>query len=301
MLKIDKRRLLIIVVLLAVLGWLGSSGVATWKLTRRPLPPFAEPPPEVDWGRLEPHRLTTSDGQQIGAWLARGDSSRGCVLMAHGIGACRAEFLPLIEFLAGEGFTTMTISLRAHGDSSGAANDFGYGARHDLIAAVEFLEAEFPDRRIFVVGRSMGAAAALFAAEELGDRVAGYLLESPYKGLKTAAGRRLQGLPPLLNRIAYAGLQVWSRAFLPVSAEQIAPAKHAEFIPQHVPVVVLAGGEDREAPPDEVRATFEQVRSHGKFIVFEGVAHAQIYQRSPDRYHETLLELIAAAENGPNE
>ena len=52
------------------------------------------------------------------------------------------------EVLAGEGLTTMTISLRAHGDSSGQRTSFGYGARHDLIAAVEFLEREFPGRPI---------------------------------------------------------------------------------------------------------------------------------------------------------
>ena len=108
----------------------------------------------------------------------------------------------------------LAITLRAHGDSTGEVNDIGWGARHDVVAAVEFLRKKFPGRPVFVVGRSMGAAAAIFAAEELKTDVAGYFLEQPYKDLTSAVWNRLQNhLPPVLDWVAYCGMRLWRRRF----------------------------------------------------------------------------------------
>ena len=93
--------------------------------------------------------------------------------------------LPVMQWLAEAGFTALAISLRGHGDSTGDVIDFGWSARYDVAAAVAFLEKECPQQPIYIVGRSMGAAAAIFAAGELKDRVAGYFLEQPYKDLRT--------------------------------------------------------------------------------------------------------------------
>ncbi|HEV3343626.1 MAG TPA: hypothetical protein VG125_24855, partial [Pirellulales bacterium] len=49
--------------------WLGSSAMVTWRLTRRSKPPFAEPAADISWAAVEGRRLTTGDGQQVGAWL----------------------------------------------------------------------------------------------------------------------------------------------------------------------------------------------------------------------------------------
>ena len=59
-----------------------------------------------------------------------------------------------------------------------------------MIAAVEFLERHRPGKPIVVLGASLGAAAAVFASGELAHRVQGYILESPYKDLKTAVRNR---------------------------------------------------------------------------------------------------------------
>ncbi len=82
--------------------------------------------------------------------------------------------------------------MRAHGDSSGEFNDIGYSARLDVVAAVEFLERRRPARPILIHGTSLGAAAATFAAEELGHRVHGYVLECPYRDLRTAVWNRAE-------------------------------------------------------------------------------------------------------------
>jgi uncharacterized protein len=172
-----KLGLLVLGVLLT-LWLLASLAVASW-LTRRLQPPFPEPVPAADWGKFETHRLKTCDAQEIGAWLIVGAGDAPSVLLIHGIGASRSACLSRARMLAAEGYSVLMISLRAHGASTGDFNDMGYSARHDIVAAVEFLERRRPGNPIIVHGLSMGAAAAVFASGELAHRIKGYSWRAP--------------------------------------------------------------------------------------------------------------------------
>jgi len=286
-------------ILLAVLAaglavWLVSSGVVTRKLTRRDRPPFAEPATSVHWSEAEGHRLATSDGQVIGAWLVRHPDPRGCVLVLHGNGSSRSARLSVMELAWSHGYSVMAISLRCHGDSTGEVNDLGWSARHDVIAAVGFLEQECPRQPVYVVGQSLGAAAAILASQQLGDRVSGYLLEQPYRDLPNAAWNRLQNsLLPVLDWIAYVGLSLWSVVFLPADARQHSPYDMITQIPAGVPIVIATGSADRHARIEEVQALFQQVESHARLVVFRGAEHESLCRYDPELYEQALLECLS--------
>ena len=291
--KFRKRRILVIAALAGLVIWLGASALVAWKFTRRSSPPFPEPPPEVAWANLEGHLLETSDGQQLGAWFVRGEPQKGCVLLLHGNGSSRRQMLPVMQCLAEARFTVLAISLRAHGDSTGRINDLGWSARHDVTAAVGFLQKECPQRPIYIVGRSLGAAAAIFAAGELKGQVAGYFLEQPYKDIKSAAWNRLQHyLPPVLDWIAYGGLRLWAPVFLPVAPDQLSTYDHIQDIPESVPVVFVTGSADRHAHLDEVTAMYTRVEPHAKLVVFDGAQHVDLDRVDPELYRTTLLDFL---------
>jgi alpha-beta hydrolase superfamily lysophospholipase len=289
-----KLWLLLLGVLLTV-RLLASLAVA-YRFTRRPQPPFPEPLPATDWGKFEPHRLKTSDGQEIGAWLVVGAGDAPSVLLIHGIGASRSACLSRAKMLATQGFWVLMISLRAHGDSTGDFNDMGYSARHDLVAAVEFLERRRPGKPIIVHGLSMGGAAAVFASSELAHRVQGYILESPYRNLKVAVWHRIENtLPRLLDRIAYLGLLIVSPLVLPELA-RTSPAEAISGIPADVPVLILAGADDPVARPDEARAILDRVRSHGRLVLFEHAGHMNFPETYRDQYRRSVLGFLRELE-----
>jgi pimeloyl-ACP methyl ester carboxylesterase len=235
------RRGLIITAVLAVV-WLLSSLAVAYALTCRHGPRTAEGTPEISDWELESHRLKTSDGEELGAWFVEGMKDGPSVLILHGHKGRRWNSLRLGRLLSLHGCSILMISHRAHGDSTGEFDDVGYSARRDVLAGVELLERRRPGRPVIVDGNSLGSAAAIFAAGELGHRVAAYILESPYQDLKIAVWNRIENaLPRGLSHVAYGGLRLVSPLFLP-HLDAISPVNAIGAIPADVPVLILAGG-----------------------------------------------------------
>jgi alpha-beta hydrolase superfamily lysophospholipase len=271
-----------------VVLWLMISFAAAYRLTHRPRARFAEPAPRVAWGTLENLRIDTGDGQTLGAWFADGRTDAPSVLVLHGNKGSRFNSLPRAGTFAARGCAVLLISMRAHGDSTGEFHDIGFSARHDVLAAVTFLEARRPGRPVIVMGTSMGSAAAAFAAGELGHRVQGFILESPYRDLKTAVWNRTNlYLPPVLSHVAYLGLRLVGPLFLP-DLDEISPFKAVAEIPDDVPVLILTGAGDRLARPEEAEALFTQVRAHGQLIVFPDSGHANLPESAPLLFRQTI-------------
>ena len=299
--SVRRRRLISwgIALLLMVGSWMGVSWFVAHKLTQRHQPIFAEPVPKVAWGQVEALRITARDGAELGAWYVPGRVDAPSVLLLHGNGGSRKHSLSRAEMLLAErGCSVLMVSLRAHGDSTGDYNDIGYGARHDVVAAVEWLERRNPGRPIVIHGMSMGAAAATFASRELGHRVRGYILESPYQDLKTAVWNRVDNaLPDGFDWLAYRGLMAASWWVVP-HLDQISPVEAIAGVPDDVPVLILAGDLDRMARPDEARALWEKVKTHGNLHLFETADHVQMFGTDPVRFRMAVLGLIDAVVRG---
>ncbi len=272
--------------------WLVSSLFAAYKLTRRPHTLIAEPPPAVTWAAIESVRLHTCDGLELGAWYMPGKADGPSVLVLHGFRSNREESLPLAEMLSREGCSVLAISLRAHGDSAGDYNDIGYSARHDVVAAVDWLEKRRPGKPVFVQGTSMGAAAAIYAAEELQTRVRGYILECPYRDIRSAVRTRTVAyLPWPLDYAAYTGLNLVGPIFMP-DIDRMSPLNAVSSIPKTVPVLVMAGGRDNRALPDDVKAIYERIESHARLLVFPNAGHGDLIGPGGETYRAAVVELL---------
>jgi pimeloyl-ACP methyl ester carboxylesterase len=281
--------------LVLVCGWLVSSAAVVWVTTtrRRPVVPEAPPVGVGEWGAVETVRLRTSDGQELGAWFAPGEPGRAAAVLLHGNGGSRTGQVELMNELMANGYGCLAVTLRAHGDSTGEENDFGWSARHDVLAATEFVERRRPGESIVLVGTSMGAVASIFAAGELGARVGGYLLEAPYRDLISAVeDRTVYYLPPGLDRLAFEGLRLWGPAFLEADPEIIRPIDYVGQFPPEVAAIFLAAGEDPMAPPGDVRELERLCSANSRLEMFPGVGHVELFRVDPERYTALVRALL---------
>lgn len=277
-----------------LVGWLGTSAMAAWSLTARPDPRHEERMPS--WLRASEVRLATRDGEQIGAWFHPGAPERAVVIFLHGMGGSRASLALSAQRVAMEGNGFLALSLRSFGDSSGSALDFGWSSRADLVAAVDFAERAKPGAPLVVVGQSLGAAAAIFAAPELGERVDGYVLEAPYLDLERACRNRLEhALVTPFDELAYAGLELWAPLFLPVDISEVSPAEHVARFPAGMPALFVAGAFDEEAPVADVRELTRLCSGAAELVVLDQRDHFDLWTLD-ERHFELWLDFLARIE-----
>jgi pimeloyl-ACP methyl ester carboxylesterase len=98
------------------------------------------------------------------------------VICVPGMGDLRAEYRFLAPQLAAAGLRAVSMDVRGHGQSSVDWNDYSVaGVGRDIIALIRCLDAG----PAFVVGTSMAAGAAVFAAAEAPEIVRGLALLGP--------------------------------------------------------------------------------------------------------------------------
>ena len=99
------------------------------------------------------------------------------IVCVPAMGDLRAEYRFLAPFLAEAGFRVVTMDVRGHGETSAAWPDYSVAAiGADIIALVQHLNAG----PAIIIGTSMAAGAAVWAAAEAPEAIAGLVLVGPF-------------------------------------------------------------------------------------------------------------------------
>ncbi len=137
--------------------------------------------------------MTTQFLQHDGGRIAYEVSGSGpLVLCVPSMGDLRQEYRFLTPHLTAAGYCVVAMDLRGHGESSTQWDDFSVaGIGSDIVALIRHLQAGLA----LLVGDSMAAGAAVWAAAEAPDLVARLVLMGAFvRGESTAANRLLYSL-----------------------------------------------------------------------------------------------------------
>ncbi len=198
------------------------------------------------------------DGVRLHGWYIAPNDPRGQVLLwAHGNAgnvSHRTENIALIKDRLGAG--VFIFDYRGYGKSAGRPSEEGLYA--DGRAAHAWLLKRIPPERVFLYGRSLGAAVAVkLAAEGKGAR--GLILESPFEST-VAMGKKM--LP-----------------FLPVGWIVSQKFDNAAMIPTiHIPLLILHGDADEIVPHHQGKRLYKAARMNDKrFFTIQGAGHNDTY------------------------
>ena len=196
-------------------------------------------------GRIDIHRrIETRDNVLLDVWAIRSrkESSRGTVVLLHGLWDSKARLYGLGQQLADRGFDVILPDNRCHGRSNGTYITWGAREKHDVATIVDVLTAkESLSSRIYVFGVSMGGCIAVqYGAHD--DRCAGVMAVAP------AAGAR-QVLRRMFPLMSLAGVDATRQAVEELAGfdiDQASAVKAASRL--NCPLLVVHGRLDLTVP-----------------------------------------------------
>lgn len=242
----------------------------------------------------KPTEFDGPKGRLRGWWMDQTDPE-WVVVCVHGYLQNRSELVPVAWRLWHRGLACLTFDLRGHGRSSGRGTTLGWLERADVAAAVRHARSRYPGARVLVVGSSMGAAAALFAAADDPTLVHAVVADSCYARLpetvfgwwRFLGGRRLQFVFAPMVPITF-----WMLGFDPRRADVSRALQRVVC-----PVLFLHGEADVIAPPAAARRNVAAARA-GRIVWLEGCDHAEGRWEQHDLYFEAIEEFLREVDFG---
>jgi acylglycerol lipase len=231
---------------------------------------------------------------------------KATVVIAHGAGEHLARYGHVAERLTGAGYAVHALDHRGHGRSEGDRADLGSmdAVVADLRSEIALARSEQLDRKLFLLGHSMGGCISLEYALRHQEEIDGLILSSPVASLNSASGatRALSKLVgSVIPRLGVYSVDtvLISRDPEVVRAYEEDPLVHHTKVPARtvaeltrsvesfpdrlpdltMPVLVFHGTGDQIAEPAGSEMVHDRAGSADKSIeLFEGL------------YHETLNE-----------
>lgn len=239
--------------------------------------------------------IVTKDSIVLSNYLALSaqDTTKGTMIMLHGIGGCKEDYLGIAKSLTDSGYNCLIYDARAHGQSGGEHCTFGYHEKEDVRATVSAILEYEPDASIGIWASSMGAAVALQALA-IEPRIKFGVIESTFTqlseivyqyqkrycfgiGLRFASNRALTLAGSVANFDPY----------------KIQPIEACAKIKQ--PILMNHGDADDHINIRYGKQLFEALASTDKtFYTVKGAGHTNLYTAGGADYYKNTLNFIAA-------
>jgi uncharacterized protein len=300
--KVSRKMAILIGVLAAVLVVIGGglyvvriarSQALTWVHPQRSRPDIT--PDQVGLANWEDVRFESSDGLKIAAWFipAQTEAKDGStVILVHGRSGNRAGMLARAAILSRNGYHTLLIDTRDHGDSEGTATTLGVLEINDVRGALSYLaiRSEVNQEKIGILGHSSGGAAALESAARIPELRA-VVSESTYSSVPDMAGpvlTALTGRPPFPS----IGVVLWfmdQETGAPISA--VSPAADAAKIAPRGLLVIHGEKDDLIDLGHEERIFNAAVEPKERYLV-PNAGHIDIVEADPTEYERRVVRFL---------
>jgi fermentation-respiration switch protein FrsA (DUF1100 family) len=242
---------------------------------------------------FEEARFRARDGVTLHGWFIPGAKSHQTVVVIHGLGANKADFMGVASFLHRAGWNVLFVELRGHGDSAGHTTSFGVHEARDMQAAVHWLDEEKQQSAIALYGFSMSGSAVLHAFESTQSlpRVRAVVVDSTFAGMKPLVETQIAFPPPLLRRAWLANTEIWMRLEPGTSLAAIAPRLHIAHIAPR-PLLVIHGLTDTLISAQHAQWHHAAARHPKVLWMVPGAGHCQSRWIDPPPYEKRVAKFL---------
>ncbi|REE08241.1 serine aminopeptidase S33 family [Winogradskyella pacifica] len=232
------------------------------------------------------------DGLKLSAQLTYSslDSSKGTVILLHGIRSNKDQFKNVIDFLSENGFNAVALDSRAHGKSEGDFCSFGVHEKKDVASLIDYLSKHENLSHFGVWGQSLGGAIGL-QAMGYDQRIKFGIIESAFSEFRTIVNDYFDlhagfSYTPFSNYLVNRAGQI--AAF---DSNDASPIKYCETINQ--PILIVHGNIDERINIKYAKANFSKIPSTNKeFIEIDSANHSNVWKVGGEAYFNRVLAFI---------
>lgn len=234
-------------------------------------------------------RLITKNNIPLEAWYMPADSSKGTIIMFHGLGLNKSMQMDQAYELHYMGFNIMLVDLRAHGGSGGNTTTLGINESEDVKLAYDYV-VNRGDKNIILYGMSLGAVAVVKSIYDYNISPSKIILDAPFLNLKRHLEARARGLgfpeEPFGTLITF-----WINTTRGLKGFKHNTNKYVAKV--NCPVLMQYGAKDRWVLNDETQSIFAHIASKNKkLVVYENSGHEFYLRTELAKWREEMKSFL---------
>ncbi|MBX7240298.1 MAG: alpha/beta fold hydrolase [Bacteroidia bacterium] len=252
-----------------------SENLLTWKeKLRLAYSGISNPKPENEYAPdFEHDTVFIQSNVKLEGWLSVSQHKNSpVVIMFPGYMAAKSYILRRAEILKNEEIDVLMMDFMGAGGSEGNVCTVGIREAVNVKDSYDYIRKQYPERKIYLFGNSMGAAAILKACRDYPEmKPDGLILECPFATLKQAIYNRceLLGIPAFP---ASELLMFWGGVQEDFSAFEMNPVEFARSV--QAPVMLISGKLDQKVQSWETDSIFSALSAKDKKqVVLKSCGH----------------------------
>ena len=284
--RIGRRAAVAVVVLLAV-AYAGVSYFIASGVTGAEREELEDHPKDYGLEYEDVEFLSRKGDVTLEGWYLPSACSGPSLILVHGISGNRAsrQATEMAAELVERCFNVLLFDLRAHGSSGGDRITGGIDEAEDVLGAYDYMKSRGIDRhQIGVLGRSMGAGAAVLAVEAEPD-IRALVLEGTYAEvyelIAFEVGRKTP-VPEWIAPVFIPGASLLANMLYGIDLGRLAPERAVKNI--DVPILVIHGEDDTRIPTQHGVRVHEAAHPGSEIWIAAGTDHVEAFDSYPEEY-----------------
>ncbi|MCM3768495.1 alpha/beta hydrolase [Neobacillus niacini] len=232
-----------------------------------------------------------------GWWIpAASQQSKKTVITAHGYMNERSmnkiEGLKLARILTEQGYNVLMFDFRNAGKSKGRTTGLGFFENHDLYAAIDYAIQKKSQKKIALLGWSMGASTALIAGCEH-PGVSAIIADSPFSDLGPFLKENLSYWSKLPKNPFTPIIYHSMRKLLKIDPTEVSPINHVKNA-KGKSFLFIHSKTDEAIPYTESKSLFHSVSSANRKELWltEGCQHIHSYPQNKKEYTRRVVQFL---------
>ena len=237
----------------------------------------------------------------LDGWYLPAPGCEASVILVHGISSNRAsrDATEIAGHLVEACFNVLLFDLRAHGTSGGDRITGGIDEAEDVLGAYDYLRSRGAQpHRVGVLGRSMGAGAAVLAAVAE-PNLRALVLDGTYAVVNDLIAFEIARKTPVPEGMApvfIPGATLVANLLYGIDLGKLAPERAVGAL--DVPVLVIHGAADTRIPLEHGERVYGAARAGSELWVAPGADHGEVFEQFPTEYVARLVAYFRARLGG---